>query len=312
MTGAMAYFGALARLLHVGSEGEHYLTVLGAYMDESGLEDDPTPVGFVFSYAGLLAPLDDWEEFSAKWVELLLAEDLPDPPELHMKNFLHSQDDFEGWDTERKTRVLSGLIDLINSTPAIGHACITDRGKPKEWVGTLAGNMMANKEIFYTSGLCHCALNLSARSSMFIGADEEITFICGDNKEWGFELLRWYAEMKESEELPIELRRRLGPIALASPKRLPPLQAADLLAYESRRKAIDLNTRRSPRRSLVRLESGKRITYCTPHDLKELEPAFVEVGADKEFQEKLAMRRQEIELEKKKSKKRKRRRGRAD
>jgi hypothetical protein len=301
VTGATGYFGELARLLHVGSKGEQYLTVLGAYMDESGLEDDPTPIGFVFCYAGLLASRDDWEKFSSKWVEFLLGEGLPDPPELHMKKFLHSRGDFAGWDSERKARVLATAIDLINETPAIGHACITERGTPQDWVGKYAGHLMANKGWYYTGGLGHAALTLAVRSPMFVEADEEIPFICGDNEEWGPELTRWYKKMQVAEEFPAEVRRRLGPFTLASPKRIPPLQAADVIAYESRRKLIDWKASgpESLRRSVVRLESGKRMTYCV-HDIKTLEPIFEQVGADKEFQEELAKRRREIDLKREK------------
>jgi hypothetical protein len=115
---------------------------------------------------------------------------------------------------------------------------------------------------------------------------------------------RLYEIGKVSEEFAF--RHRLGAIAFESPKRFPPLQAADLLAYETRRKFIDWKDSTKPffRRSLIKLESQGRITYCV-HGREELEPVMERFAKSPEYRREMEQSaRKQVEQAKRNRKKR--------
>ncbi|MDQ6894291.1 MAG: hypothetical protein M3167_16640 [Acidobacteriota bacterium] len=267
----------MAGLLHLWSGGRQFLAVLRAYIDEAGLGDGPTdetPAGFVFASAGFIGAADDWEKFSVRWTAALVAEGVPSEPgelpELHMNEMLHGRGSFSGWDKERRARLQGTLIDILKETPAFGHGCVIARGHRRDWENTHSGQIYSKEKHYYGAGLPHCIVQLARK--IFVGSmDERIGFVCGDISKWKGDLCDIYESMKVAREF--DFRHRLGAIAFGSPKHFPPLQAADLLAYETRRKYIDWKDPKAPsfRRSLVRLESSDRITYCT-HDKTELEP----------------------------------------
>ena len=298
----------MAGLLFIWSRGRRQMAVLRAYIDESGVGDDSTAAGYVFASAGFLGATDDWERFTKRWVEALLAEGLPNPPELHMKLLLHGQGAFKGWDEPRRSRLLGTLITIINETPLLGHGCVIARGSgPKDWEKTYSGHVLSSARHYYAAGVIRCIWELASRASGFLGADEKVGFVCGSNENWEGGVANLYEIMKKesrerlvSKETTKEMLAifgRLGPIAFESPKEFPPLQAADLLAYESRRRYIDQHNpdRDRPRASLVRLESGQRISYCL-HKKDDMEPIFEKVLADPEYENKKAAWRKKNKL----------------
>ena len=157
------------------------------------------------------------------------------------------------------------------------------RGSERDWEGTHAGHIMAS--YYQPGGFLHCIGALAGRSVGFLGdVDEKVRFVCGRSEQWGPSILSLYEEAKKAEDF--DFRHRLGDIRFESPRRFPPLQAADLLAYETRRKYIDSKdaSKTAFRRSLIRLESGGRITYCNPHTPETLEPAVTKVVNDPGYQ----------------------------
>jgi hypothetical protein len=242
-----------------------------AYIDESGIHDG----SLVFAAAGYLAPADEWKAFSEKWMAVLDSEGVR---ELHMRAFAHSRDEFRGWDEERKAVVLGRLIDVLNETVAVGHSCLIYRGTEKDWQNTWSGHLMVRP---YAGSLPHCIVQLARRSPIFLGEDEKIGFVCGRNREWNPKAFALYQEMRVAPEF--DFRDRLGAITFESPRECAPLQAADLLAYDSRRRLLDWrrDPASEPRRSALRLETG-RVTHCT-HDKEELEPVFEKVLTDPSY-----------------------------
>jgi hypothetical protein len=268
----------MGRLLHLGSTGRRLVAALWAYLDESGVGDEGMEIpsgGLVFSVGGFIGMSDDWEAFTKKWLSVLLANGFATPPVFHMTDFLRDTAN----DPVRRERVLALLIEVITKSPLLGSGCVLMRGHPQSWAQIASGKIM--KTGYIATGYVHCIDSLAHRASSFLGADEQIAFVCGAHQKQGH-LVDIYEAAKVELDNPV--RHRLGPIAFGSPAEFIPLQASDLLAYETRRRAS-----RAPgsvkRRSLLRLEKSGMIEFRMATE-EIVERGIKQVIADPAYPEK--------------------------
>src|SRR5205085_2281695 len=93
--------GAIRRIalsVHPANSKHRFLLMaselnLTSYMDETGHPDDPN-LEYV-GMAGFVAPFGAWEVFEAGWDDLMRNAGLKKP--FHMKEFAHSEGQFEPW-----------------------------------------------------------------------------------------------------------------------------------------------------------------------------------------------------------------------
>src|SRR5690349_11648227 len=89
---------------------------LASYMDETGHSDDPN-LEYV-GMAGFVAPSGTWEVFNDGWRNLTKNAGLDEP--FHMKEFAHSQGQFESWKGKEGLRraFFASALKLITDTAA--------------------------------------------------------------------------------------------------------------------------------------------------------------------------------------------------
>ncbi len=198
---------------------------LASYMDETGHPDDPK-LEYV-GMAGFVAPAGAWEVFEGAWDDLLRNACLKAP--FHMKEFAHSEGQFESWKGKEDIRraFFGRAMNLILET----------RGTPIGAIVSLSAFRSLTKEqrTSYLSPY-YVAFQTVTRGAaieaVFEQPHEKVAMVYAYQEEFGAneggraEQL-WHAMKKYYEH-----GNRMGSYAPGEPADLAPLQAADIFAYE--------------------------------------------------------------------------------
>lgn len=194
------------------------METLVAYFDESGHIDTP---GF-FAIGALVAPAKAWEPFSAAW-RCALQE--TGAPFLHMRQFAHARGPYKGWTEERRRSLLAACVSAIKTSraTAVGAVLSVDDFNALPEPGR--------------SGLedpYFCCFQETVRgaaiNALHEPADMKVEMVfSAQNEHAGKAALLHKSLLKTSD-----VTERIGALRFASMEDDPPLQAADLLAYELR------------------------------------------------------------------------------
>lgn len=212
------------RSYRILSFGKHSaMLMLRSYMDEAGKYDDPK--NSVVSVCGVISSLDKWTEFEREWKAVL---DEFGISSFHMKEFAQFKGEFKGWPEEKRQALLAKFIDVMDNR-VMGCLAATmsvwdfNNLKPEEREA-IGGDP-------YYPCLMGCVIH-SAQTVHNLAPEETIEVIFADNPGFKTKAYEFWTRIK-SENVPWEIRDRLGPITLdAKPKDVLPLQAADLVVYE--------------------------------------------------------------------------------
>ena len=211
------------RTLRVLSRGNHLvMMMLRAYMDASGKSDDPNSK--MVTVGGAVASLEQWTQFETKWQKMLSDFGVS---ELHMKYLAHFKNEYETWTEDRRRSFLLQSIEIMNSH-CEGYMGAT---MPLEIFESLTEQQKALlNDPYYpcflgcVTGAATCVMHLSPEEGIELFVSDEPGFKGNAQKFW---------ERCISDDAPPDLRIRLASLTLGlSPKRVLPLQAADLVAYE--------------------------------------------------------------------------------
>lgn len=221
-------FGALVRALSLGLPGTPMVAVMTAeprvvYLDASG--DDRKEVLVV---AGFVASQDQWGRLASDWDRILEEEGVGEVKGfrcLHMKHLSYSVKAFSGWDEPRKARLLTRLGLLIraraerrfvNALPMISY---------KEFVSDMAE--VEGVPPPYAL-ITHILMHYVATWCKEAGIDSMIYITEGGDR--GGAYIRRFLDEAAKDPYLVDHYRLTG--SGGGTKRMPPLQAADWLAYE--------------------------------------------------------------------------------
>jgi hypothetical protein len=209
----------LARLIEVG-QSRSILLVLSAYFDESGHSANSR----IVSMAGWLAPPNIWGSFSVDWKSVL------DDPEFrvsvfHMNDFENQWGEFKsGWnDKNKRYRFLEKLVEVIKGHDLCGIGSVI-----------LMSEYEASRELREerTNDAYFLNFQLCSSDSVQIVARkfnaERVSFVFATQQEYVGRLPALYQKVQSWSNT-----KRFGPIAYDTPQKMIPLQAADLIAYET-------------------------------------------------------------------------------
>lgn len=199
--------------------------MLSAYLDESGTHLDGSPIVVV---AGLVAPPRQWERLTAEWQKILDSEGLAD---FHMKDCAHLKNEFapeKGWTRERTGKLMRRLIPLIRR-----------RVHYRTWTALVMSDYrsMVPRDVEEKLPYGLAALGCCSRLRM-LGIEKDILIPCvfdqgGHENELVFRAFRDVARRGQSSYY------RIGMLSQGKRSKCPPLQAADLHAYEVRKYFAD-------------------------------------------------------------------------
>jgi Protein of unknown function (DUF3800) len=233
------------------------------YIDDSG-----THSGSSHAVAGAyVATVDQWREFIRNWDEVNQAENFGI---FHMTDFIARQAQFKDWDDNKRRRVISKLINIINTRVTCGFAAGVSRS---DYERVMPNDM---KVRYGTNHYTFCVRQVLTsirewREERGITEPMEYVFESGNGRGEIAKILNIFC----SDERGISA---LGLIedgfSFQPKKRVIPLQSADMLAHSIYRHVRSLTTLGQRYRTSGYLEGlvGKvnDARYCDEHSLSEL------------------------------------------
>jgi hypothetical protein len=248
------------------------------YFDESGGEEN-------FVIAGALAPLSVWEELSEDWQRVLDREGLA---EFHAENCAHGVEDFADWSKERRESLYREFAEIIQAHNGIhGIGIALDVAAWKVMYSDLFPPRLP--AVFDKPWLFAFGLVLMAAVQLCPDG-EQIAFVFDEQREFKHQALEGYAVFKDGLldgtavpwAVASNLRTRLGPdLAFEDSCEHPPLQVADLLAYELLLRLRPRTPRQSWTRTIEKMEFA--VALFTPKAVERVQAvkaALVTKGYD--------------------------------
>ena len=194
--------------------GGEWLVTTWAYFDESGHPSDPNAHGF--AVGGCVARVESWKTFNQEWSGVLREFNLQ---WFHMRDFAHRRGPFIGWSEDRRRALLAQLIGLmtryIEDFVGTAQRFPSDRPRP-------------DLESLYYAHYRTCILHAAP-----FHRREQVQFMFARHAEISPQAFTDYhgllLRVVSDDE---RWRGRLGAVIVGDPREYPPLQAADLVAYE--------------------------------------------------------------------------------
>jgi hypothetical protein len=229
------------------SQFPRWQLMLEGYYDDSGKENDGTYV----CLAGYLAPNDShWTPFVEKWRHLLVLHGLE---ELHLKTFLRVAEK-KGWDKPKRDAVLSDFIDVVRNAQLIGFGVGVDvkvwKVLPKE-----RRKRFGTAQEFAMQRI----LRMTIEKLMAVGIKDHVNVVFDQDEEFCSPRLMRYFAAREADRL---FKEMVPIISFADARVCYPLQAADLLAWFSRRR---LSERENPE-TTEKTPDSRYLRLVTPPD----------------------------------------------
>jgi hypothetical protein len=218
----------LSRLALAARNGD--VAVLQVYMDESGTHDGSATV----TVAGYIGRPEVWRDWTEKWSRALGSIEV-----YHAVDAQNLTGEFSTWDTVQVTDLVKKLLPIIAEAEIGGisvamdlralDAALTGRDDLRQLFGT--------PYIACLQWAMQAILNLAAQA----GNSEQIAFI-HENNDFHAQAYECFSWIKSNSPCG----RNVISLTFGGKKDYPPLQAADILAYETnkRLRKIDAPERR--------------------------------------------------------------------
>lgn len=211
----------------LGWKLDDLVTAYWGYFDETGHPADPRVSAF--GIGGLRATCRTWVSFNEAWQRVLAPKGIT---AFHMKEvYAPRSTPYGGWSDDDKTDFLMALIDVIEMVkPPLGamRSLVNDvahRDRMAE----------AYREAYHDA--LHSTLTASPSAT-------KVHFVFAKHPEISEVLLRRYHGWIMDAYQEVLDDDRVGAITFGEPADLPPLQAADLIAWELRRHQANPTERR--------------------------------------------------------------------
>ncbi len=226
------------------------MTMLTAFLDESGSADDPQAVSF--SIAGYVAPAEEWEHFQERWQDVLGRPQYA-AEYFHCREAMHRRGVFKGWPRGRIDELYRHLLAILKTYASRGVASAVQLNSFRKLV---TGHALQKIDSPYSLCLQSCMLLIQKLVLAEFGEDR-IILIIDRNEKFRHEVVELFEKVKERGEIagdPLRIDR----IDFRSAGKTPGLQAADVLAWETNKYMTETTkkTGRPLRKSLESLLKG--------------------------------------------------------
>jgi hypothetical protein len=220
---------------------------------------------------------------------------------LHMKELIPKQKQFKGISDPERDRFLKSAVSIVRNRLTYGVA-ITVNVHEYERVAPKFIRGLRTPYPF----LCHMAMTAMAERARLFEDSRPITYVFEDGHECQFEAQLMVGLMSTSPEL--RERYQYGGHAFVPKAQAPPLQAADLLAWEVAKFKVesvdpDGATARPIRQSLLNLVASdtKRFNFafCGGESLERTMKKYAALGVEQVMEERAAKAQRRIEHERK-------------
>lgn len=202
--------------------------MVSVYLDDSGKESDPR--GQYVVMAGYLATDSHWSFFQGAWVHLLLKHKID---HIHMRHLIPLQGVYNdlGWNTAKRDEVLADFIGAIKNADLIGFGVAIDAVAYRSILPEAFRKKEGDAQQFCFLRIARMLANRMKRA----GLDDFLALTFDTDREFAAARFRLFLEIWNRDP---EARVYLASIAFADVLKYPQLQAADMLAWESRKDLI--------------------------------------------------------------------------
>jgi hypothetical protein len=209
------------------------MPILEGFFDDSGVESDANAP--YVCMAGYVADISYWVPFVMQWQDLLQKHDMKT---LHMREFIHLRGDIKdrGWDTQKRDAVLAELIHAIKKSRLVGIGVGIDGVTWKSEIARL--KKAAGGKGWWPSPQEMCFFRIMKLFNLRMerdGQNDAVSVVFDSDPQFSPGRLKLFAKIKERDA---GARRRFVAITFGDPWAYIPLQAADLLAWETRKALV--------------------------------------------------------------------------
>jgi hypothetical protein len=197
------------------------------FFDDSGKENQSGNPYVVM--AGYFGSLESWLELSRQWIDLLIKHGVSG---IHMKVLIPISGEYKerGWDLPKRDAVMAEFLHVLHQAKMTGIGIAVDteawRAIKKEhpeyasWFGTAQEFCLQRIARRIADHLHHVA------------QEDQMTLVWDRDREFAVSRVKFYGGLIGHDPRANEL---ISAIMFADPKRYPPLQRADVLAWETRK-----------------------------------------------------------------------------
>ena len=205
------------------------------YCDESESTQAPP----VFVVAGYLCRGPDWFELARHWRAALHREGLAECG-FHMSECEgHTKPPYDSMDRGERERLQRLFIGIINKAPLWGYAAGVDLTRYYEILPQIKAKR-GNQAKPYFLAFEHLVERMArVLDDGRFPPGERVAFVFDRQKEYQGRAKQLYDELAAMDHLPYT--RRLGSLTFEDDHACEPLQAADLWAYEIRRRLVHVH-----------------------------------------------------------------------
>jgi hypothetical protein len=174
--------------------------------------------------AGYLSDERRWKRFEREWARALKEHGAQ---YLHMREYAQCRGEFEGWPERKRRALMSKLTWIIKSNVQFRVGIVV----PCEAYKQTAGSIEPNNTRLSPFWLCfQDCLSAIAEYCQEHKITDDIALVFDENNESSKHANGFYNSFKQSSNVPN--RNQLVSLSFVNDKKVTPLQAADLLAYE--------------------------------------------------------------------------------
>lgn len=240
----------LRHLLNAPLSRNGLLAMLKAYVDESGIHGGSG----VCAVAGFVGKSDEWEIFTRRWEEVCARWGVPREDGFHMKAFENRETPYCDWSEAHGRMLLADLLRVLNAREIRGFGSavlLSDSNSLSLADRSLLTADHPDKPYFLC--LQHCLVE-AAHFADGMPSTELVGFTFDRQDEYHGDLIRIYDAFRALAAWPLH-SRLADPVATANRRETPPLQAADIAAYECYKGMLNKlgSTRREIRWSMKQL-----------------------------------------------------------
>jgi len=186
--------------------------------------------GKVFTLAGFMATPSAWDSFVPKWREMLCNTGPYPVDAFHSADIEAARPPFDGWTYEQRQKLVDNALDLLTDTSLCANLFAVGCTFVLQDFDIFTPNILG--DIAHTYNLCYRVVLHNIMSTWLVNG---IDFIFDDKEKVKGRVEAHFNNSKAVLDKNPKTAGKLNQLVFRDDRKVIPLQAADLLAYEIRR-----------------------------------------------------------------------------